>query len=191
MAKKNKDRINFIESSPLVFSYKKVMSVMTMILFLFGCLAGLQVGRVHWLERQVKSLNVNVTQLKAEQERVARSHDQEKEKSLAEAQRALLQIFDHDFAWTTVLREMSAQMTPSLWLTDIDSGSLTGTLDPILKIKGRADHPDAISGFVKAMYKSKHFTSVILASAVYTTGTLGHYYEFQVDASARKELDRP
>ncbi|GEM_PF-3463447 len=180
------ERINFIEKEPFQLTYRKMLFIGGGLFVFIILLSSLQWVRAGMIEKSVVQLNNEIVNLKAEREKLVRQAAPNLAGNFAGAQTELLKIFDTPFSWAGILRDITAQISRSLWLINVDSSDKDGgSLQKGLILKGRAEEASAITSFVKALAESTRFENVILTSTKQTTGPNGTFYDFSVDLAIR------
>lgn len=184
------ERINFIEKEPFQFTYRKMLFIGAGLFVLMISLAGLQWIRAKMVEKSVTQLNTEVIHLKVEREELVRQSAPNLVGNSTGAQTELLKVFDTPFSWAGTLRDITAQISRSLWLINVDSSDKeSGSLRKGLALKGRAEEASAITSFVKALADSTRFENVVLTSTKQTTGPNGTFYDFSVDLAIRSSQE--
>lgn len=140
--------INFIESQSLQISYR-IIALVYFAIIVLGTLSFTGVyAYQYWLEQNVTTLDSEVKQLKKkQQEFMLKISLKEKKQDQAE-QKTLQGKFSEIKHWSPILREISAHLPPSLWLTSIQGSGNETNSKTMLTIRGATEHTQYLTDYI-------------------------------------------
>ena len=174
-------RMNFLRHEGAGFTYKRIVTMLVLWIFLLAAIGGLQHLRLFYASYALKRDKAGMTNLNKEKERriaIAQMAGVAKDDRMQ--QKDLYMLFMNPSKWSGVLTAVSRSAPRQLRLTElVSSGAPEGMSS--MKIKGLSTSVRVVTDFIMRLESSEFFKRVELVKTEWNPGQRG--FEFEIMAS--------